>query len=124
MPREATHSPDRGIPSQNPSFDRASRPLKSGGPPDDTRDEVPTRLRLLVRNAPLTLAVAGFTLLAVQIVTGVGGSALATFDENWNYNLITALAALNCFLHSRGRSDRPVWIAVGVAISMWCAGDV
>jgi two-component system, cell cycle response regulator len=85
---------------------------------------VAARLRSVLQNAPLSLAVAGFALLAVQIVSGFGGSGLATFDENWTYNLITALAALNCFVRARGRPDRFVWIAVGTAIAAWCAGDV
>ncbi|MGZ4333203.1 MAG: bifunctional diguanylate cyclase/phosphohydrolase [Gaiellaceae bacterium] len=83
-----------------------------------------TGLLPLRRNAPLTLAVAGFAVLTVQIQLGVGGAWLARFDERWTYNAVIALAALNCLLCARSRSDRIVWLAVGTAIASWGAGDV
>lgn len=76
------------------------------------------------RNAPLSLGVAGFALLALQVETGLGGAWLADFDNKYTYDAILLLAALNCFLCARGRSDRAVWMWVGVAISAWTAGDV
>ena len=82
------------------------------------------RLLPFWRNAPLTLAAAAFALLAVQITTGLGGTWLETFDERWTYNAVTVLAAANCFLRARGQSDRVVWIAVGLAIALWGAGDL
>jgi two-component system, cell cycle response regulator len=76
------------------------------------------------RHVPLGVATASFTVVAVQLLTGVGGSRLAGFDENWTYNAVTLSAALSCFVCARGRPDRVVWLAVGVAISAWAAGDI
>lgn len=76
------------------------------------------------RNAPLSLGVVGFVVLALQVETGVGGAWLAHVDTTYTYDAILVLAALNCFVCARGRSDRAVWIWVGVAISAWTAGDI
>ena len=65
-----------------------------------------------------------FAVVTVQILTGVGGEWLASFDERWTYNVAIALGALNCFLCARGRPDRVVWVLVGCAIAAWGAGDV
>jgi diguanylate cyclase (GGDEF)-like protein len=62
--------------------------------------------------------------VAVQLVTGLGGSRLAGFDERWTYNAVTVFGALSCFVCARGRPDRAVWYAVGLAIAAWGAGDI
>lgn len=80
--------------------------------------------RLIWRNAPLGLGVVGFVVLALQVETGLGGAWLANVNTKYTYDAILVLAALNCFLCGRGRSDRAVWIWVGVAISAWTAGDI
>jgi diguanylate cyclase (GGDEF)-like protein len=76
------------------------------------------------RHVPLALSTACFAVVAVQLLTGAGGERLATFDENWTYNAVTVLAAASCFVCARGRSDRVVWVAVGIAITAWAAGDI
>jgi diguanylate cyclase (GGDEF)-like protein len=81
-------------------------------------------LRPVWRNAPFSLGVAGFVVLAAQVETGLGGAWLRNVDTNYTYDAILVLAALNCFLCARGRSDRAVWLWVGVAISSWTAGDI
>jgi diguanylate cyclase (GGDEF)-like protein len=80
--------------------------------------------RLVWRNAPLSLGVAGFAVLALQVETGFGGAWLANVNNKYTYDAILVLAALNCFFVARGRSDRAVWVWVGVAISAWSAGDI
>jgi diguanylate cyclase (GGDEF)-like protein len=76
------------------------------------------------RHVPLAISATCFTLVAVQFLSGVGGARLADFDENWTYNGVTVFAALSCFVCARGRPDRLVWIAVGLAIAAWAAGDI
>ncbi len=80
--------------------------------------------RLRWRHLPLAFSAACFAVVAAQLLSGVGGAWLADFDENWTYNAVTVSAALSCFVCSRGRSDRIVWLAVGLAISAWAAGDI
>jgi diguanylate cyclase (GGDEF)-like protein len=80
--------------------------------------------RLTWRHLPLALATGCFAVVALQLLTGVGGEAFETFNENWTYNAVTVLAAASCFACARGRPDRVVWIAVGLAIACWAAGDV
>jgi two-component system, cell cycle response regulator len=80
--------------------------------------------RSVLRNAPLALAGAGLCLLTVQTLTGVGGARLAGFDGRWTYHAVILLAALNCFICGRGRTDRIAWAAVGFALVAWAAGDV
>jgi diguanylate cyclase (GGDEF)-like protein len=80
--------------------------------------------RQVWRNAPFGLGVLGFAVLALQIETGLGGAWLANVDNKFTYDAILVLAALNCFLCARGRSDRAVWMWVGVAIAAWTAGDI
>ena len=81
-------------------------------------------LRPVWRNGPLFLGVVGFAVLAAQVRFGLGGAWLANVNNKYTYDAILVLAALNCFLCGRGRSDRAVWVWVGVAISAWAAGDV
>jgi two-component system cell cycle response regulator len=81
-------------------------------------------VRPIVRNAPLALGVIGFAVLAAQVEFGFGGAWLANVNNKYTYDAILVLAALNCLLCSRGRSDRVVWLWVGVAISAWAAGDI
>jgi diguanylate cyclase (GGDEF)-like protein len=76
------------------------------------------------RNAPLSLGAAGFAVLALQVETGFGGAWLARINNDFTYDTILVLAALNCFLCTRGRPDRTVWIWVGAAIVAWAAGDI
>ena len=76
------------------------------------------------RNAPLSLGVAGFAVLALQVETGLGGAWLANVNTKYTYDAILVLAALNCFVCGRRAPDRVVWIWVGVAIAAWTAGDV
>jgi diguanylate cyclase (GGDEF)-like protein len=80
--------------------------------------------RPVLRNAPFSLGVVGFAVLALQVETGLGGAWLARVDNDYTYDGILVLAALNCFFCGRGRSDRSVWVWVGVAISAWAAGDL
>ena len=81
-------------------------------------------IRPVWRNAPFWLGVVGFAVLAAQVEFGLGGAWLANVNNKYTYDAILVLAALNCFLCARGRTDRVVWIWVGVAISAWTAGDI
>ena len=80
--------------------------------------------RQVWRNAPFSLGVAGFVVLTLQTEFGLGGAWLARVDNDYLYDGILILAALNCFFCGRGRADRTAWIWVGVAISAWAAGDI
>ncbi len=80
--------------------------------------------RQVWRNAPFSLGVAGFVILTLQTEFGLGGAWLARIDNDYLYDGILILAALNCFFCGRGRADRTAWIWVGVAISAWAAGDI
>jgi two-component system, cell cycle response regulator len=81
-------------------------------------------VRLVLRNAPLSLGVVGFAVLALQVETGVGGARLASFNNDYTYDAILVLAALNCLICARGRDDQAVWLWVGAAIAAWTAGDI
>jgi diguanylate cyclase (GGDEF)-like protein len=81
-------------------------------------------LRPVWHNGPLSIGVVGFAVLAAQVEFGLGGAWLANVNNKYTYDGILVLAALNCFLCARGRTDRVVWLWVGVAISAWTAGDV
>jgi len=81
-------------------------------------------LRPVWRNAPLSLGVVGFMVLAAQVQFGVGGAWLADVNNKFTYDGILVLAALNCVICGWRRSDRVVWLWVGVAISAWTAGDI
>jgi two-component system cell cycle response regulator len=90
-------------------------------------DDIGTVRRILWpvwRNAPFSLGVVGFAVLAAQVEFGFGGAWLANVDNKFTYDGILVLAALNCFICSRSRSDRVVWLWVGAAISAWTAGDI
>jgi len=76
------------------------------------------------RNAPFSLGVIGFVVLTLQTELGLGGAWLARIDNDYVYDGILILAALNCFFCVRGRADRTAWIWVGIAISAWAAGDI
>jgi two-component system cell cycle response regulator len=76
------------------------------------------------RNAPFSLGVIGFGVLALQTEFGLGGAWLAHIANDYVYDGILVLAALNCFFCGRGRDDRTAWIWVGIAISAWAAGDI
>ena len=80
--------------------------------------------RQIWRNAPFSLGVAGFIVLTLQTELGLGGAWLAHFDNDYVYDGILVLAALNCFLCVRGRPDRTAWIWIGIAILAWAAGDI
>ncbi len=81
-------------------------------------------VRPIVRNAPFSLGVIGFAVLAAQVEFGFGGAWLANVNNKYTYDAILVLAGLNCFLCNRGRPDRVVWLWVGVAITAWTAGDI
>jgi len=81
-------------------------------------------IRPVWRNAAFSLGVVGFAVLAAQVEFGFGGAWLANVNNKYTYDAILVLAALNCFVCARGRTDRVVWIWVGVAISAWTAGDI
>src|SRR6185295_1383323 len=108
---------------KDPSNGRDPRPIKGLGPRDDT-NEVRRMGRQIWRNAPFSLGVAGFIVLTLQTELGLGGAWLAHFDNDYVYDGILVLAALNCFLCVRGRPDRTAWIWIGIAILAWAAGDI
>jgi diguanylate cyclase (GGDEF)-like protein len=90
----------------------------------DDKSEVRRIARQLWRNAPFSLGVAGFVVLALQTELGLGGAWLAHVANDYLYDGILVLAALNCFFCLRGRTDRMAWLWVGIAISAWAAGDI
>jgi two-component system cell cycle response regulator len=87
-------------------------------------EDVRRILRPVWRNAPFSLGVVGFAVLAAQVEFGFGGAWLANVNNDYTYDAILVLAALNCFICARERSDRVVWLWVGTAISAWAAGDI
>ena len=80
--------------------------------------------RQVWRNAPLSLGVAGFVVLALETEFGLGGAWLDHVANTYIYDAILVLAALNCFFCGRGRPDRAAWVWVGVAITAWASGDI
>src|SRR5205823_8573589 len=74
-------------------------------------------IRPVLRNAPFSLGVIGFVVLAAQVGFGFRGGLLANVNNKYTYDAILVLAALNCFICARGRPDRVVWLWVGAAIS-------
>jgi two-component system cell cycle response regulator len=86
----------------------------------------PSRLHDLAGAAALPLLAAGglFVVLFGQIVIGVGGRGLASFDERWTYSAVPILAAIACFAAARRRSDRAACVCVGIAILSWGLGDI
>jgi diguanylate cyclase (GGDEF)-like protein len=92
--------------------------------PRDDKNQVRRIAGQLWRNAPLSLGAAGFVVLTLQVEAGFGGAWLARVNNDYTYDGILVLAALNCFVCARGRSDRSVWMWVGAAICAWAAGDI
>ena len=84
----------------------------------DDKSEVRRTVRLVWRNAPLSLGVGGFAVLALQVETGVGGAWLANINNKYTYDAILVLAALNCF-SAAGSAPIASSGVVGVAISAW-----
>jgi two-component system, cell cycle response regulator len=76
------------------------------------------------RRAPLILGTVLFGVLACQILTGVGGHWLASFDERWTYNAVPVLAALACVVQGSRRKQRIAWWLVALAIVSWGLGDM
>jgi two-component system, cell cycle response regulator len=76
------------------------------------------------RRAPLILGTLLFAVLACQILTGVGGHWLASFDERWTYNAVPVLAALACVVQGSRQKERFAWWLVALAIVAWGLGDI
>jgi len=76
------------------------------------------------RHALLVVAYVAFAVMALQYTTGLGGRTLESFDNRWTYDGVIVLGALYCLLCARRREERAIWVAVGVAIAAWAAGDI
>src|SRR5439155_26283290 len=85
---------------------------------------VPARLAAWARRAPLLLATALFAVLACQILTGVGGSWLASIDEPWTYNAVPVLAAIACVPQGSRRKELLAWWCLALAILARGPGDL
>ncbi len=71
----------------------------------------------------IALAIAG-TLLHVAWMHGLGHPSLDTLIDEWVYNAVVALAGVACLLRAVAiRSGRGPWIAFGLGLLSWTAGD-
>jgi hypothetical protein len=73
----------------------------------------------------LGVIVAGIALHLLYTVGGVGGAEAGSFFDNYVYLAVLIAAALACLL--RGASvtaERSAWIAFGLGLGLWAAGDV
>jgi len=90
-----------------------------------------------VRRAPQTRLLAAFQRLigavlfgglAVVVLydwLGIGGAGLDGAINGVVYDAVVVCAALGCLLRaSRGGPERGAWIAIGVAILAWAAGEI
>jgi two-component system cell cycle response regulator len=82
------------------------------------------RVAVWARRIPLLLAAVLFAVLACQILTGLGGPGLASFDERWTYNGVPPLAALACVVQGSRQKERLAWWCVALAILSWGLGDI
>ena len=80
-----------------------------------------TRLPLLIL---LGVVGVGILLSALHTIAGLGASADELINE-YVYNVVLASAALVCLLRGALVSrERGAWIAFGVGVGCWAAGDV
>src|SRR5215218_4685899 len=71
------------------------------------------------------LLVAAVALHVLHAVTGAGGHAVDTAVAEWLYDAIMFAGAFACL--ARGalvREDRTAWLALGVGLLAWSAGEV
>jgi two-component system cell cycle response regulator len=90
----------------------------------DGLTELSTRQRALIL-ALLGAAIAGALVYAVHATADLGRPGLDGWADHWLYNVILALAAVACV--ARGvlvRTERSGWLALGIGIAAWTAGDV
>jgi two-component system cell cycle response regulator len=84
----------------------------------------PPRLRVAWSRLPLAVACVLVGIVALQILTGVGGHAFGAFCERWLYEAVSPLTALSCVIGGARRPERLAWWCVGLAILSWGAGDI
>ncbi len=76
------------------------------------------------RLVPLALASAALLAMCAQFVARTDGGTPLRLQAQWTYDAVALLTAASCFLHARRRDERRVWVAVGLAILAWAAGDL
>jgi diguanylate cyclase (GGDEF)-like protein len=71
------------------------------------------------------LAVTGLAFLGLHLAWGLGGSGLDDFANRWLYDALELLAAAGCLFRAASiRSERAGWLALGLGILAFTAGDV
>ena len=70
------------------------------------------------------IAAALFTLVTVQLETGLGGQAVGNFFANWLYDGVGLAAAFACFARGLRGRERLAWFLIGLGVLAWTLGDI
>jgi two-component system, cell cycle response regulator len=71
----------------------------------------------------LTGTIALFTIVAVQLRTGVGGAGFARLCTNWLYDGVGTLAGVTCLARGLRRGEA-AWLWIAAGIFAWTFGDL
>ena len=73
----------------------------------------------------LGVIAVGVLLHALHSITGLGGSGLDGFFDDYLYNAVLAAAAAACVLRGAAvETGRLAWFAFGAGLGLWAAGDL
>jgi two-component system, cell cycle response regulator len=71
------------------------------------------------------VAVVGLAAFVAHAATQAGGPSLDFFFNAWVYNGLLLLAAAACLVRvAVERAERGAWLALGIGIAAWTAGDI
>ncbi len=73
--------------------------------------------------ACLAATVVLFTLVAVQLRTGFGGTGVSRLFTNWLYDGVGVVAGATCLARGLRRDEGAAWIWIAAGVFAWTAGD-
>ena len=71
------------------------------------------------------LALLGLLAYGAHSLAGFGGAGSDKLFEDWDFNALFLAGAALCLLRARAsRTDRWAWVAMGVGLACWAAGEI